>query len=107
MRQAVTDSATALLRALQGAVGEACRFVLEETTSRAWASVTFSGSRHELSFRLEGAGAGETAGRFLSSLASLDLPLPGHIVADIALVAEERRPDRASIRLEALTVEES
>lgn len=106
MHAQVTDSATALLRALRAAVGEACRFVLEEMTSRAWASVTFSGSRHELTFRLEGADAGETAGRFLSALGTLELPLSGHIVADIALVAEERRPDRASIRLEALTVED-
>jgi hypothetical protein len=106
MQQPVTDAATALLRALRAGVGGAVNFVLEELRSRAWASVTFSGARHEIAFRLEGGGAGEAAGRFLSGLGAAELPLRGHIVADIALVSEQRRPDFASIRLEALTVED-
>lgn len=107
MREGLIDPATALLHAVRGLTGDAGRFVLEELHSRAWASVTFSGARHELAFRLEGAGAAEAAGRFLSGLAAAELPLPGHVVADIALVSEERAPDRTTIRLEALTVEDS
>jgi 5-carboxymethyl-2-hydroxymuconate isomerase len=107
MKEAVTDSATALLRAIRAALGDAGLFVLEEIKSRAWASITFSGARHELAFRLEGAAASEAAGRFLGSLRAAEFALRGHIVADIALVAEERRPNCASIRLEALTVEEA
>jgi hypothetical protein len=107
VRDGMTDAATALLRAIRGLIGDAGRFVLEELHSRAWASVTFSGARHELAFRLEGAGAGEAAGRFLSGLVAAELPLAGHIVADIALVSEDRRPDRTTIRLEALTVEDN
>ncbi|HLL31780.1 MAG TPA: hypothetical protein VK403_12360 [Allosphingosinicella sp.] len=74
--------------------------------SRRWASVTFQGARHELVFRLEGEGAEEAAARFLSSLHPRDFPLRGHLVADVSLVAEERRPGCARIRLEALTVED-
>src|SRR4051812_47162364 len=52
MREGVSDAATALLAAIRGLIGGAGRFVLEELHSRAWASVTFSGARHELAFRL-------------------------------------------------------
>jgi hypothetical protein len=81
-------------------------FVVEEIRSRRWASVTFQGARHELVFRLEGEGAQEAAGRFLSGLDARNFELRGHLVADVSLVAEERRPGFARIRLDALTVEE-
>ncbi|HEX8063198.1 MAG TPA: hypothetical protein VF535_08270 [Allosphingosinicella sp.] len=81
-------------------------FALEEIHSRRWTSVTFQGARIELAFRLEGMGAEDAAGRFLSRLQARDFHLRGHLVADVRLVAEERRPGFARIRLEALTVEE-
>jgi hypothetical protein len=81
-------------------------FVLEEIRSRRWASVTFRGARHELAFRLEGEGAEAAAGRFLSGLDPRAFALRGHLLADLSLVAQERRPGLARIRLEALTVEE-
>jgi hypothetical protein len=81
-------------------------FELEEMRSRRWASVTFQGARIALAFRLEGAGAEEAAGRFLSGLDARNFELRGHLLADVSLVAEERRPGFARIRLEALTVEE-
>jgi hypothetical protein len=102
----LTDGATALLRAVRVHFVHSAGFVLEEIRSRRWASVTFRGARHELVFRLEGEGAEEAAGRFLSSLHARDFPLRGHLLADVSLVAEERRPGCARIRLEALTVEE-
>lgn len=81
-------------------------FVLEEIRSRRWASVTFQGARHELVFRLEGEGAEEAAARFLSGLHARNFPLRGYLVADVSLIAEERRSGYASIHLEALTVED-
>ena len=81
-------------------------FVLEETRSRRWASVTFKGARHEIAFRLDGDGAEGEAERFLLGLEARAFPLRGHLVADLCLVAQERRPGFARIRLEALTVEE-
>ena len=79
---------------------------LEETD---WASVTFTGARHRLRVTLDGEGAVGAAADFLERLPDLDLPIPGHIVADIALVAEERRDGGryAALELEALTIEDS
>lgn len=81
-------------------------FVLEEIRSRKWASVTFQGARHELLFRLEGEGAEDAAGHFLGRLEARNFALRGHLLADVSMVEEERRPGFARIRLDALTVEE-
>jgi hypothetical protein len=102
----LSDAATVLLRAVRAQFVHAAGFVLEELRSRRWASVTFQGARHELAFRLEGEGAEEAAGRFLSGLDVRHFPLRGHLLADVSVVTEERRPGCARIRLEALTVEE-
>jgi hypothetical protein len=96
-----------MVQAIRVAFAGAGKFTLEELVSRAWASVTFSGSRQELTFRVEGEEAEAAAARFLSGLKAAEFPLSGHILADIALVSEERRPGCARIRLEALTVEEA
>jgi hypothetical protein len=106
VKGAVADATTALLRAVQAPLEAAGQFVLEDVRSRAWASVTFSGARHELAFRLEGEAAEAAAARFVAGLEAAEFPLRGHILADIALVAEERRPGCARLRLEALTVED-
>jgi hypothetical protein len=102
----LTDAATAFLGAVRLHFVSSAGFVLEEIRSRGWASVTFRGARHELTFRLEGEGAEEAAAHFLSGLRARDFALPGHLLADVSLVAEERRPGCARIRVEALTVEE-
>lgn len=102
----MTDAATAFLQAIRVQVVHFAGFVLEEIRSRRWASVTFQGARHEIVFRLEGEGAEEAAGRFLSGLDARNFELRGHLLADVSLVAEERRPSFARIRLDALTVEE-
>jgi hypothetical protein len=96
-----------MVQAIRVAFAGVGKFTLEELVSRAWASVTFSGSRQELTFRVEGEEAEAAAARFLSGLKAAEFPLSGHILADIALVSEERRPGCARIRLEALTVEEA
>jgi hypothetical protein len=102
----LTDPATALLRAVRAHFVHFAGFAVEEIRSRGWASVTFRGARHELAFRLEGEGAEAAAGRFLSGLRTLDFALRGHLLASLSLVAAERRPGCARIRLEALTVED-
>lgn len=102
----MNDATEGLVRAIRGVFAGAGKFTLEELVSRAWASVTFSGSRQELAFRVEGDEAEAAAARFVSGLSAAEFPLRGHIVADIALVSEERKPGCARIRLEALTVED-
>ena len=56
-----------------------------------WASVTFSGARHHLRVELNGAGAVGAAADFLAALPELEFAIPGQIVADVALLTEERR----------------
>jgi hypothetical protein len=102
----VTDAASAFLQAIRARFVHFAGFAIEEIRSRRWASVTFQGARHELVFRLEGEGAEEFAGRFLGGLDARGFVLSGHLLVDVTLVSEERRPGFARIRLDALTVEE-
>lgn len=103
---AVNISATGeLIRAVRNSI-EGATFALEEIRSRAWASVTFRGSRHELIFRLDGPDAHEAAERFAVDLEASAFPLRGHILADIAVIEQEQEAGRARLRIEALTVED-
>lgn len=75
------------------------------TRMERWASVTFTGGRHELICRIAGADCLASASRFCAGIGEAEFELPGHIVADIAvtsLLADDRD---AWITLEALTVE--
>lgn len=103
------DSATALLRALsEGFAACSGAFRVEELVSTPWASVTFSGARHRIRFSLEGEGAAAAADAFLAGLAEAEFDLREHILADVAVVGEERSAagDRVVLTLEALTVED-
>lgn len=73
-----------------------------------WASVTFTGARHRLLVLLDGEGAVGAAAEFLRDLPELDFAIAGHIVADLLLIAEERRDGGAyaALELEALTIED-
>ena len=102
----LNDATTAFLRALSVNFVN-FRMTIEEIRSRSWASVTFTGARHELTFRIGGDGAAAAADRFLSHLEAAEFDLRGHILADIALVSDERGDDWIRISLEALTVEDS
>lgn len=107
MQPLITDPSSALLRAVRARFsGPSLSFAIEELRSRSWASVTFSGARHQLSFRLDGERAEAAAAAFLASLPTAEFKLRGHMLADLALVSEERRPGQVRITLEALTVED-
>lgn len=107
MQRAVTDATSALLRALRDHLGDGVELVVEKVTSRRWASITFTGARHEVRFRIEGEGALEAAERFVAGAAAAEFVLRGHLLADIAVVAQERVDDGIRIALEALTVEDA
>jgi hypothetical protein len=105
------DATTALLRAIRANFVNFRGLVFEEIASRSWASATFTGARHQLTLRLDGNGAGAAAAAFLSNLEAAEFRLRGHILADIALISEERTAasedaSRIRIKLEALTVED-
>lgn len=95
----------ALLAQFAGFPGSAA---IDERHSIPWASATFGGARHRVALRLEGPGADAAGDRFLDGLSERDFNLPGHIVADIALLSDARRDGGiwARIEIEALTVEE-
>jgi hypothetical protein len=67
-----------------------------------WASSGFSGRRHRFWFEI----AEMREPVALACLDSVEFELPGHIVADIALVDRERDPQGCRITIEALTVED-
>lgn len=101
MSQLRPDAATALLHALANRLGSA-PYCVEELSCRNWASVTFTGTRHKLTLRV----AAEAAGPFLDGIEEAEFRLPGHIVADIALVSCTPEAGGMRIALEALTVED-
>jgi len=100
------DAASALLRAISAQFA-GLDIGVEEIRSRSWASVTFTGARHEAAIRIEGQGAKAAADRFLDGLGDAEFNLKQHILADIALISDERRDDEDAVllQLEALTVE--
>jgi hypothetical protein len=105
MKPLPDDSTTALLRAISVKFMNFAP-VFEEIRSRSWASATFAGARHELGLRLAGEGAAAAADAFAENLESADFELRGHLLADIALVANEPTEDGVRLRIEALTVED-
>lgn len=111
MQPLINDATGALLRAIHAAFAGFPGATIEEISSRAWASATFAGARHELALRLEGEGAEQAADALTGRLAAAEFRLRGHLVADIALISEERGAASdggafVRMRIEALTVED-
>jgi len=94
------DVATQLARAIEASRPGAIVLARE---SRPWASVTFSGARHRLTLD---AGAAPGLDAWLSALPEREIPLRGHLVADVAVASTEQREDGARVVIEVLTVEE-
>jgi hypothetical protein len=81
---------------------------LESLASRPWASITFSGERHQLALCLPGPGAQAAVDSFLDGLEDREFPLSGHILADIETTGVRRDADgQIRLTLEALTVEDN
>lgn len=73
-----------------------CRHVTQD-----WASVTFGGARHCLTVEVP---AGPALDRWLASLPEADLPIRGHLVADVEIIAIAHLGEVVRIDLEILTV---
>ena len=99
------DAATLLERAL---IGDAERvdiaLCVRTATATRWASATFVGARHRMT--IEGAGS-PAVGTWLSQLPEADLPLRGHLVADLTVVEQSYADGRFNATVEVLTVEEA
>lgn len=96
------DAATLLRRALER---HAERYGLSlswhVTESRRWASATFVGACHRMALTIEGPGADA----WIAGLDEVDLPLRGHLVADLIVATMVRTEARADLGIEVLTVE--
>ena len=104
----MTDATTALINAISVTFGTCVTFQMEDIRSRSWVSSTFSGVRHELTFRVAGEGAQEQADLFVNGMEQAEFDLEGHLLADISLISKTVEPEGPLVRisLEALTVEE-
>jgi hypothetical protein len=98
------DPGTALVRALEANARRAgCPVRISASDWTRWASATFTGGRHELTLEADEAGALDG---WLSELPEKDLQNHGQQVDDIDWTSERRPQGGATIRLEALTVQE-
>jgi hypothetical protein len=92
-----------LLRAVEAdAFGAGCIVRIAESDWTRWASATFNGARHTLSLDAEDSPALEI---WLAGLPDANLPIRGHLLADMVIKRVRRADGVATIALEALTVE--
>jgi hypothetical protein len=98
------DPASLLLRTILKHLGLSGMAVTREH-HRPWASITFSGERHEWALTLSSAGADDAIILHrIAQLGELEMDVPGHLLVDISGSLHSEGADRL-IRIEALTVE--
>jgi hypothetical protein len=96
-------TARLLARALSAsAAREGLAVAVEERGARPWHSATFSGYRHALTLTTTPAGA--VADRWLATIGTLDVPLPGALLADLSVTGAATRRGECCVEVEALTV---
>ncbi len=62
---------------------------IERHAEKAWASITFAGTRHTLSLVFDGPVAVEAGENFVAELPDYEFSLPGQLVADAAITGVE------------------
>jgi len=93
------DIGTRLARALE-ASGPGVAVTGRSVTR--WASVTFTGARHEIDCTAPASPALE---QWFADLPEKEFAFPGHLVADLTIAGMTATPERIDFRIEALTVE--
>jgi len=78
------DRAREALLALSGGRG-----ALKSHEERAWASITFAGTRHELVLRFEGIDEVEAGELLIEQLPDHEFSIPGQLVADASIIKVE------------------
>jgi hypothetical protein len=97
----MADAHAGLIRSLLAQVdGQA---TLIDSSSRPWASVTFTGARHRLRISAP-AGAADW---LTERLDEIEFIIPGHIVADIVLTECTVSDGLFALAIEALTIEDA
>ncbi|MFC3097361.1 hypothetical protein [Alteraurantiacibacter palmitatis] len=96
----------ALVRALKEIGADAGMMIMH--AQREWASITFSGVRHSLTYAFDGAEAVAHAERMIALLPEHEFSLPGQLVADAAVTNIEHRiePPRIVLDCELLVLDE-
>jgi hypothetical protein len=76
-----------------------------------WESATFSGARHIFSLAIMGEGANRAVDRLEAAISEMDIPVQGHLVADILVTARRTdwkvSPPMIRVEVQALTVKEA
>ena len=86
-----------------------CRGVLLSHSERAWASITFSGTRHRIVLQFDGAAAVAAGERFVAALPDYEFAIRGQLVADAAIRSVDHRVlpvERMIVEAELLLLEE-
>lgn len=110
MKIAMSPAAAALLRSLLARAGvDGGRILLTEFRSTDWQSLTFIGERHEIRLRILPPDSDSIASLLADGLDEAELDVPGHFVADLAIVgrAPENADGSTELTIEALTVADS
>ncbi len=76
---------------------------VERASATRWASATFTGARHQLVVIADNEPG---AWRWVAGLPEADLPVRGHLVADLVANTVAHDGSRFTATIEALTVEE-
>ena len=101
------DPGARLIAALEHLAGG--RATLLRHRQRPWASITFSGTRHELNFRFSGAEGVATGEAFLADLPDHEFAIPRQLVADVEIKAVDHvlvpQPE-LTVELELLLLDE-
>ncbi len=102
----LSDVATQLSAAVSKALGSG-QIELVSTRHSKWASITFTGARHELRFAVKGDATDPCLQKKINALSDDHLPIRGHIVAEIYASMDVSGAGEAMIKVEALTVDAS
>lgn len=98
------DADARLRRALaHSAKAAGAAVTITRSTAERWASATFTGARHELDLAGPASDAAES---WLADLPEAELPLAGHLVADLRIVAMTQVASDLTVTLEVLTLED-
>ena len=84
--------------------------LIQHHHERAWASITFSGTRHQFTLLFTGAQAAAAGERFIDALPEHEFAIPGQLVADatVASVDHALLPiPRIELQVEVLLLEDA
>lgn len=77
---------------------------------RSWASITFAGTRHQVTLVFTGADAIEAGEKFIAFLPEHDFAIPGQLVADAAVSAVDHQmlpEERMVVQVEVLMLDDN